>query len=75
MAVLAAATAAAQTSGGVIRGTISDPFDALVPGAAITIEKVSTGEKWSLLSSCFRKNAVRTKGTAIRERYNNVRCY
>jgi Carboxypeptidase regulatory-like domain len=51
LAVLAAATAAAQTSGGVIRGTISDPFDALVPGAAITIEKVSTGEKWSLLSS------------------------
>ena len=32
LAVLAAATAAAQTSGGVIRGTISDPFDALVPG-------------------------------------------
>ena len=51
LAVLAAATAAAQTSGGVIRGTIYDPFDALVPGAAITIEKVSTGEKWSLLSS------------------------
>jgi hypothetical protein len=51
LAVVAAATASAQTSGGVIRGTVSDPSDALVPGSGITIENVSTGQKWSLVSS------------------------
>src|ERR1700680_2118872 len=51
LAFLAAATAAAQTSGGAIRGTISDPSGALAPGAAIMIEEVSTGENWRLVSS------------------------
>ena len=51
LAVLAAATVSAQTSGGAIRGTISDPSGALVPGAGITIEEVSTSEDWRLVSS------------------------
>ena len=51
LAVMAAATAAAQTSGGAIRGTVSDPSGALVPGAGITIEEVSTSENWRLVSS------------------------
>jgi hypothetical protein len=46
-----AATASAQTSGGSIRGTVSDPSGAFVPGAGITIEEVSTGENWRLISS------------------------
>src|ERR1700682_4296124 len=44
-AFMAAATASTQTSGGSIRGTVSDPSGALVPGAGITIEEVSTSEK------------------------------
>src|SRR6202158_1349401 len=51
LAFMAAATASAQTSGGAIRGTVSDPSGALVPGAAITIEEVSTSENWRLVSS------------------------
>src|SRR6202045_5534718 len=51
LAVMAAATASAQTSGGAIRGTVSDPSGALVPGAGITIEAVSTSENWRLVSS------------------------
>src|SRR6202049_2147053 len=51
LAFVAAATASAQTSGGAIRGTVSDPSGALVPGAGITIEEVSTGENWRLVSS------------------------
>src|ERR1022692_3806335 len=48
---VAAATASAQTSGGAIRGTVSDPSGALVPGAGITIEEISTSENWRLVSS------------------------
>src|SRR6202790_616918 len=51
LAFVAAATASAQTSGGAIRGTVSDPSGALVPGAGITIEEVSTSENWRLASS------------------------
>src|SRR5208283_3813589 len=51
LAFVAAATASAQTSGGAIRGTVSDPSGAIVPGAGITIEEVSTGENWRLVSS------------------------
>jgi len=51
LAVITAATASAQTSGGAIRGTVSDPSGALVPGAGITIEEVSTSEKWRVASS------------------------
>src|ERR1035438_4390129 len=50
-AFVAAATASAQTSGGAIRGTVSDPSGAMVPGAGITIEEVSTSENWRLVSS------------------------
>jgi len=48
---VAVATASAQTSGGAIRGTVSDPSGAMVPEARITIEEVSTGENWRLVSS------------------------
>jgi hypothetical protein len=51
LAVMAAATASAQTSGGAIRGTVSDPSGASVPGAGIVIEAVSTSENWRLVSS------------------------
>jgi hypothetical protein len=51
LAVMAAATASAQTSGGAIRGTVSDPSGALVPGAGITIEEISTSGNWRLVSS------------------------
>jgi Carboxypeptidase regulatory-like domain len=47
----AAAAVSAQTSGGAIRGTVSDPSGALVPGAAITIEEISTSQNWKLVSS------------------------
>jgi len=50
-AFVASATASAQTSGGAIRGTVSDPSGALVPGASITIEEISTSENWRLVSS------------------------
>src|SRR6202051_283656 len=50
-AFVAAATASAQTSGGAIRGTVSDPSGASVPGAGITIEELSTSENWRLVSS------------------------
>jgi hypothetical protein len=50
-AFVAAATASAQTPGGAIRGTVSDPSGASVPGADITIEEVSTSENWRLVSS------------------------
>src|ERR1700689_4731577 len=50
-AFVAAATASSQTSGGAIRGTVSDPSGASVPGAGITIEEVSTSENWRLVSS------------------------
>lgn len=45
------ATASAQTSGGAICATVSDPSGALVPRASITIEEISTGEKWRFVSS------------------------
>lgn len=48
---VAAATVSAQTSGGSIRGTVSHPSGAMVAGAAITIEEVSTSENWRLVSS------------------------
>lgn len=51
LAFVAAATASAQPSGGAIRGTVSDPSGASVPGAAIIIEAVSTSESWRLVSS------------------------
>lgn len=51
LAAMAAATVSAQTSGGAIRGTVSDPSGALVPGAGITIEEVSTSQDWKLVSS------------------------
>src|ERR1700693_5852904 len=51
LAVMAAATASAQTSGGAIRGTVADPSGASVLGADITIEEVSTSENWRLVSS------------------------
>src|ERR1700692_270917 len=51
LAFVAAATASAQTSGGAIRGTVSDPSGALAPGAGITIEELSTSENWRLVSS------------------------
>ena len=51
LAVMTAATASAQTSGGSIRGTVSDPSGAMVPGAVIIIEAVSTSENWMLVSS------------------------
>jgi len=51
LAVVAAATASGQTSGGAIRGTVSDPSVAVVPGAGITIEEISTSENWRLVSS------------------------
>lgn len=51
MAVLFTAIAAAQTSGGGIEGTITDPSAASVAGAAITIEEVDTGLKWKLVTS------------------------
>jgi hypothetical protein len=49
--VMTAVTASAQTSGGAIRGTVSDPSGALVPGAGITIEEISTSQNWKLVSS------------------------
>jgi len=51
LAFVVAATASAQTSGGAIRGTVSDPSGASVPGAGITIEEISTSENWRLVSS------------------------
>src|SRR5277367_3410788 len=51
LAAMAAATVSAQTSGGAIRGTVSDPSGALVPGAGITIEEISTSQNWKLVSS------------------------
>jgi hypothetical protein len=51
LAVMAAATVSAQTSGGAIRGTVSDPSGALVPEAGITIEEMSTSQDWKLVSS------------------------
>jgi Carboxypeptidase regulatory-like domain len=51
LAFVAAATASAQTSRGAIRGTVSDPSGALVPGAGIIIEAVNTSENWRLVSS------------------------
>ena len=51
LAVMTAATASAQTAGGSIRGTVSDPSGAMVPGAGIMIEAVSTNEYWRLVSS------------------------
>jgi hypothetical protein len=51
LAVMTAATVSAQTSGGAIRGTVSDPSGASVQGADITIEEVSTSESWKLASS------------------------
>jgi len=42
LAVMMAATASAQTSVGAIRGTVSDPSGAAVPGAGIIIEAVSS---------------------------------
>jgi hypothetical protein len=51
LTVMTAATASAQTSGGAIRGTVSDPSGASVPGAGIMIEEVSTSETWRLVSS------------------------
>jgi Carboxypeptidase regulatory-like domain len=51
LVVMAAATASAQTSGGAIRGTVSDPTGASVPGAGITIEEISTSGNWWLVSS------------------------
>src|SRR5271163_305641 len=51
LAIVTAATASAQTSGGAIRGTVSDPSGALVPGAGITIEEMSTSQSWKLVSS------------------------
>jgi hypothetical protein len=51
LAFVVAATASAQTSGGAIRGTVSDPSGAMVPGAGITIEEISTSENWRLVSS------------------------
>jgi hypothetical protein len=51
LAVMAAATASAQTSGGAIRGTVFDPSGASVPGADITIEEVGTSENWRLVTS------------------------
>jgi Carboxypeptidase regulatory-like domain len=51
LAVMTAATSFAQTSGGAIRGTVSDPSGASVPGADVTIEEVSTSETWRLVSS------------------------
>ena len=51
LAFVAAAAASAQTSGGAIRGTVSDPSGASVPGAGIVIEAVSTSENWRLVSS------------------------
>src|SRR5271155_1234964 len=51
LAAMAAATVSAQTSDGAIRGTVSDPSGATVPGADITIEEVSTSENWRLVSS------------------------
>jgi hypothetical protein len=51
LAVMTAANASGQTSGGAIRGTVSDPSGAMVPGAGITIKEVSTSENWRLVSS------------------------
>src|SRR5271154_4875692 len=51
LVVVTAATAYAQTSGGAIRGTISDPPGALIPAAGITIEEISTSQNWKLVSS------------------------
>ena len=48
---VAIATASAQISGGAIRGTVSDPSGASVPGASITIEEASTSEKRRLVSN------------------------
>src|SRR5258708_5092034 len=46
-----AAMAPAQTFGGAIRGTVSDPAGAMVPAAGITLEETGTGEHWRLGSS------------------------
>lgn len=43
--------ASAQTFGGGIGGTITDPSGGSVAGAAITIEQLETGLKWKLVSS------------------------
>jgi len=51
LAVLFAAVAVAQTSGGGIEGTVTDPSAASVAGAAIVIEEVDTGLKWKLATS------------------------
>jgi hypothetical protein len=51
LVVLPAAVASAQTFGGGIGGSITDPSGKAVAGAAITIEDLSTGLKVKLVSS------------------------
>ena len=48
---LLALVVAAQTTGGAIRGAVTDPSGALVGGAEILIEEIATGETWRLASS------------------------
>jgi signal transduction histidine kinase len=51
LAIITAATASAQASGGAIRGTVSDPSGAAVPGPSIRIEEVGTSENLRPVSS------------------------
>jgi hypothetical protein len=46
-----AEVASAQTFGGGIGGTVTDPSGASVAGAAIVIEELNTGWRWKLVSS------------------------
>jgi Carboxypeptidase regulatory-like domain/TonB dependent receptor len=50
-AVVPTVVALAQTFGGGIGGTITDPSGKSIAGAAITIQNVSTGLTWKLISS------------------------
>ena len=49
--LLAAATAVAQTDRSTLRGTVTDPTGALVPGADITITEVATNIEARRISS------------------------
>ena len=49
--LLLAATVAAQTSSGVLRGTIADPTGAVIAGAAVEAANIQTGVRYSAVTN------------------------